>query len=419
MDLFGSFSLFEVSITELVYRVEFHWTYVVAQAVAHRPCFHGLAACDPESTRAWLKSLDASDQALFRKVLNGTHITQDGKKHCQETTSDVCPFCDCSDSRYHRFWEEHFADFRSHLTQGEKDIIRDLPASLTGMGWSLHPTTMCDWNAYFAALEDVSLSPISGTGLIHLFTDGSCVDQHLQPQRFAAWAVVKAVNTGIADAQVLAAQPLPGLLQSAARAEVYATLQALRLTAEHDGPVMIWTDCDAVVCRFRKILAGHQIQMSSAHADLWSEIAQLLQSSQYPRQVTHVSAHQDPSCADTFLQEWCFVHNELVDKMAVQANYARDRTFWRLWASHCQACQFVFHYNRLVQRVQLAISQAVVRGEKPVQLDEANEEVHAAPDSAGHVSVDKTASFADSRCSCKVVWRLSCEKYCQLVLAGN
>ena len=135
VDLFGTFSLFDVSITELVYRVEFQWTYIVAQAVSHRPCFQGLDACDPGATRLWLRSLEVSDQALFRKVLNGTHITQDGKKHCQEASSDVCPYCECSDSRYHRFWEcEHFSQHRIHLTTEERDTIRDLPASLTCSG---------------------------------------------------------------------------------------------------------------------------------------------------------------------------------------------------------------------------------------------------------------------------------------------
>lgn len=381
-DFFGSFSLFEVSITELIYRVEFQWTYVVAHAVSHRPCFHGLEGCDPSSTRDWLASLDVSDRALFRKVLNGTHITQDGKKYCQEATTDVCPFCECSDSRYHRFWEcEYFGNYRQHLTRGERETVRDLPAALTCSGWSIHPTTQFAWNTYFATMTEAPLGPIHGQDNLHLFTDGSCVDQHLPSQRFAAWSLIRAgTSTDTAEGTaVLAAQPLPGLLQSAVRAEVYAVLQALRVTAEYDGPVFIWTDSDAVVRRFRRIQAGHTVLTNSAHADLWKEIAQLLHACNHPCQITHVSAHRDPCAAENFLQEWCFVHNALADRMAVQANYSRDRSFWQLWATHQQACQVVAHYNRLVQGVQLTISQAVVRMEKPIALEEAGENAEEVP----------------------------------------
>ena len=128
VDGIGTFSLFTISQPELAFRIELQWPYVVAAAVQHRPCFQGLENCDASDTRQWMLTLDAADQALFRKVLNGTHITQDGKHHCQETTDDQCPFCACVDSRYHRFWEcEKFVSHRAHLPQQVRDHIVDLP----------------------------------------------------------------------------------------------------------------------------------------------------------------------------------------------------------------------------------------------------------------------------------------------------
>ena len=373
-DLFGIFSLFEVSITELLLRMEYQWTFVVSQSVSHRPCFAGLDRCDPRATRAWLSTLEVSDRALFRKVLNGTHITQDGKKYCQEASDDICPYCECSDSRYHRFWEcDRFHEFRKHLSPEERAVICDLPPAVTGCGWSLAPTTMVEWNAHFVSLPDVLLprlrEPASET--IHLFTDGSCVDQHAPELRFAAWALIRAANCGsqIQHATVVAAQPLRGLLQSAIRAEIFAVLQALRHTAEHGGVVMIWTDSDAVVRKFRRISAGHLVRMNSSHSDLWLEISQLLHDARAPRLITHVFAHRCIDLAENFLQEWCFLHNHLADQNAVHANYARDKPFRLLRGRHQAALRFTSHYNSLVQRVQLAISQAVVRMEKPVQLD--------------------------------------------------
>lgn len=371
-DLFGPFSLFAVSITELVMRVEFQWTFNVAQAVAHRPCFGGLAACDPAATRRWLLGLDASDQALFRKILNGTHITQDGKKYAQEVDTDVCPYCECSDSRYHRFWEcQHFDHLRTHLSHHDRDAICDLPAALTSSGWALHPTTVYEWNAYFASLEVPSLQPLRGKDVIHLFTDGSCFDQHLPAQRFAAWSVVQAHarEANQPDAEIVAALPLPGILQSAVRAEIFAFLQALRLTAETAAEVHIWTDSDAVLRKFRKIQAGHEVLTNSCHADLWTDITVLLRTRRYPCHVTRVSAHRSPDSANNFLQEWCFTHNAMADQAAVLANQSRDASFWDLHDRHCGALAAIGYYNRLVQNVQLLISREVVRGEKPVQLE--------------------------------------------------
>ena len=308
-DVFGPFSLFETSFTELTVRVEFQWTYVVAQAVSHRPCFNGLERCDPGATRLWLNSLAVSDQALFRKVLNGTHITQDGKRHSQEATDDVCPYCNCSDSRYHRFWEcPFFSSFRQHLTPEDCDTIRELPPALTCCGWALQPTTVFEWTAYFVSLPEERLPPLQGTATVHLFTDGSCADQHSPAQRFAAWALVQAdeCSSHVCQARVLAAQPLPGLLQSAVRAEIYAVLQALRCTADYDGTVMIWSDSDAVVQKFRRLHAGGEVLTNSSHADLWKEIAHLLRGAHSPRYITHVYAHRHPDTADFFCKNGVF-----------------------------------------------------------------------------------------------------------------
>lgn len=145
LDMWGSFSLFDISMAELQYRVEMQWPHVVAAQTEHRRCFTGLDRCDAADTRKWLGSLEVSDQGLFRKILNGSHFTQDGKMHCQEVDTDVCEFCACSDSRYHRFWEcERFETHRTHLTTSERKCISELPEVLTCAGWSLQPTTLHD-----------------------------------------------------------------------------------------------------------------------------------------------------------------------------------------------------------------------------------------------------------------------------------
>lgn len=371
-DGFGPFSLFEISMTELQYRLSFQWTHVVASAVAHRPGFKGLENCDPQATRQWLSSLAPSDRALMHKVLNGTHITQDGKKYCQEADTDLCPYCECSDSRYHRFWEcVHFAPLRAFVSPDESNVILDLPEVHSCSGWAIQPTTLVEWNTYFAQLSLPDVIPVHKGNHMNLFTDGSCFEQQSSQSRFAGWAVVLASPESVIDysgAEVMDRGPLPGLLQSAGRAEIFAVLRALQLVPEGVDSVMIWTDCDAVVKRFRKTLAGHAVSPSSTHADLWSQISDLLQVRGYTIGITKVAAHQDPETARSVLEEWCFRHNHLADKHAVQANFDRTDDFWDLWDRHQRALGFASHYNQIMWQVQLKVSQAVVRGDQPLPV---------------------------------------------------
>ena len=376
-DMIGSFSLFEISAVELRYRVERHWPHVVAEAVRHRPNFVGLGEVDVEATREWMQSLDPADQGLFRKVLNGTHITQDGKKHCQEAELDVCPFCDCTDSRYHRFWQcERFAHRRSHVTAMDAEAILSLPDAVTCCGWALAPSTRLEWDQYFVGLQLTRPPRAQAKGALHLFTDGSCYLQHSPQLRYAAWAVVQATEASAHSFEgttLVKSGPLPGLLQSAVRAEVFAILRALQSSEHHVGPLFLWTDCAAVVRRMRKILAGHGIRMNSAHADLWLEIERLTHMRSAEVCITRVAAHQRLQGHESLLEEWCFRHNALVDKFAVQANQSRGDGFWRLHARHVHAVNRVNDLSRLIQRVQLDISKEIVSMEPsdlPYELPE-------------------------------------------------
>ncbi|CAL1170545.1 unnamed protein product [Cladocopium goreaui] len=106
--------------------------------------------------------------------------------------------------------------------------------------------------------------------------------------------------------RILAAGALPGLLQSAVRAEIYAVLKALQLAVTHEGPVMLWSDCDAVVRRVRKLLAGHAVKPNASHSDLWYEVQQCLSARVGITQITRVAAHQTDEGQGSVFAEWCF-----------------------------------------------------------------------------------------------------------------
>lgn len=369
-DAISPFSLFEVSAAELLFRVEFQWPSIVATEVLHRTCFAGLDLTDPGDVRQWLSMHDMADQALFRNILNGTHFTQNGKSHCQEGVDDTCPFCNCSDSRFHRFWQcEHFAFLRKDVPADVLDAVIDLPEALTSSGWSLLPSTWLEWCQYFAAINEPAIPEPQFHTDVHLFTDGSCVHQKCPGTRFAGWAVI-AASIHVYDSSrsyILDSGVVPGLLQSAVRAEIFAILRALQSTFSHRGTVHLWTDCEAVVKRFRRIAAGGQVKMNSLHADLWLNIQANLQTRAGRTCITRVAAHQNFDFAPTAFHDWCYRHNDMADRAAVQANFAREPMFWQLYHRHLVARAGITRINRAVQNVQLEISREVLRNQSPLQ----------------------------------------------------
>ena len=368
-DMFGLFALFQVSLQEIVMRAIWAWQLVVAQKVSHRPGFFNLQFADAVDARCWLKQLPCDDQILFQKCLNGCHITQDGKSHCQEGGSEQCPYCQCSDSRYHRFWQcERFAHRRAHLPHDLQVLLPSLPEFLTGYGWSLRPHTMLQWYRMLAEIPCsplVVLEPLHHD--IHLFTDGSCLNQASPGCRVASWAVVCAAPNEMSGGQVVDLGPLPGLIQSSYRAEIYAVWRALVAARKHQGSVHIWTDCKAVLVRTRRLLRGGELRVNGAHYDLWCCVSEALHEFR-PGQVciTKVKAHQGICQANTPLEEWCFWHNQVADQAASRAQWDRPVDFWKFYELHVSttlACQSI---SRQVQQVLLAISQDVVREDEDI-----------------------------------------------------
>ena len=257
-DHLGSFSLFTASMNEVVMRARWAWQCVVAAQVTHRPGFHNLHYADPGDTREFLRHLASDDLELFHKCLNGSHITQEAKMYCQEGGDSTCPYCDCVDSRFHRFWVcARFAAERACLSSDVLALIPDAPDFLTGYGWSIRPYTLAEWYRTLSAILIDVVNPLTDLGGdVHLFTDGSCLNQTYPTCRVASWAVVLADSVGNMVGQVLDVGPLPGILQSSYRAEIFAVLRALQLARMQTGRIHLWTDCSAVVTRLNRLLRG-------------------------------------------------------------------------------------------------------------------------------------------------------------------
>lgn len=193
-DAFGTFGLFEVSLAELVLRAQWAWQHVVAEQVSHREGFCDLHFADAADTRSFLNTLPADEQVLFHKCLNGCHITQDARSYCQEGGSKLCPYCMCTDSRFHRFWVcEQFASARTDVPADVWKLLVSAPEYLTCYGWSVRPYTFHSWYQALANVQAPMPPPLPClANEVHVFTDGSCLNQSFPSCRLAAWAVVLA-----------------------------------------------------------------------------------------------------------------------------------------------------------------------------------------------------------------------------------
>ena len=365
-DELGVFSLFRTSTKELLVRMEYQWLNQVSSQTVHRKAMQGLSQTSPKATRKWLQALSGCDQALYRKLLNGTHITQDSKHYCQSSASPTCPYCNCEDSRFHRFWQcYHFSWARANIPDHLFAELVDLPEAVTCHGWALRPSTDSEWWAYFANLMPPARFPrVDLPPHVHLFTDGSCQCQHDESMRFASYAVLMADPTQLDDfssCQVVESGPLPGLLQSAVRAEIFAALRAVEFAAANRAAITLWTDCAAVVRKLRRLIQGHSIRPNSMHADLWLQVSDRLHGMPpHHVTVTKVQAHPALHLASSPLEEWAFTYNAQVDRLAVAANFRRSSEFWMLFHRHGLAVKYAHTVSSHVQQVLLSVSQAVV-----------------------------------------------------------
>ena len=369
-DAFGRFSLLSISYPELCLRVSWAWNKVVASEVAHRPSFEGLAFCDPSATRRFFSSLPPVDQGLFRKALNGAHFTQDAICHWSSSGTTICEFCGSQDSRNHRFWFcPVFQSERQHCDETFWELFPSLPPCLTLHGWALRPSTWNDWVRQLLSIElpDMTQAPcptFTNDGWIDVFSDGSCLWPQQHDLKVAAWAIIQAHPSGeVSSSQVLMAGQVPGVLQSAFRAELLAIHQALRYACSWKKKIRLWSDCQSVVCRLNTMLSDRSPPaVNSNHADLWQDIFEYLECLDFRNAVmiTKVAAHQDCSQVVDAAECWAFIHNATADRAARLANLQRTQDFWSLHRKHAQEIERVDYVTRVVQTTILNISRKVI-----------------------------------------------------------
>ena len=377
-DRFGAFCVHTCNYTELKLRLTWAWHEFVAQQVSHRADFAGLAMADVGATRRALNALAVDDQALIRLSLAGGLLTERYKSKWTDKP-EGCQWCGASDTLAHRYWEcpQHH-DLRTTLAPDVPAILDFLPPSLSLRGWAPLPPTWHTWTQLLVDLPTDLPPPwtsLVGGGWTDLFTDGSCLCQSNPLLRCAAWsvAVVPAFTSLWQPGQVkmLGASLLPGLCQTAYRAELFAVAYALHCAADARAPVRIWTDCKGVLLKFNWLIRGcNKVNPNRTNADLWMWIQQSVDRLGSSNVMLYkVPAHRALHSATTKHEAWMFFHNDYADRAARLANQSRPTEFWNVWERHAQAVTATSNIVQQVRDVQLAVGRRQVQASVNVAAD--------------------------------------------------
>ena len=182
-----------------------------------------------------------------------------------------------------------------------------------------------------------SFHPFPDPQEYHVFVDGSCWQPGVQQLRLAAWAMLIAVPGFFGDPLPLADGLVPGLLQSAFRAELCVMISAMLFCVRVQRKVWIWSDCLGVVRRVRRFLEGSWVPgESTRHSDLWKIMLPHKETLSRLVCVCKVTSHLEPELEASIGDEWCAFYNNLVDKAASNAQHSRGEAFWQTWSTLCR-----------------------------------------------------------------------------------
>lgn len=337
VDTISPFCVFSTHRDELLFRIVHAWPRVLAAEVYHRPSFAGIQQADIPALKRAMTEFGEADREFLKCALDGTLYIDVGRSKQEREGPRVCKFCQAPDSFYHRIWEcPNFASCRSKFPYTH--LLSELPPCLINHGWPTYPSEWLRLLEYFADLRMHCVLPFPvqwpTNQVLELFTDGACAHPTKPKLRFAAYAVTLALGgIGSLDHVVVGAGHVPGIIQTAYRAELLAMVRAFEVVGQLGRVGRIWSDNLAVCRRARKILEGWVPKRTLAHFDLLDRLVELVREFDLGNKVSVVKvvSHASLLTAEDDLQHWAFWRNNLVDAAADYTNNSRPSIFWKLW----------------------------------------------------------------------------------------
>ena len=378
-DRFGTFDCYSWNYNEVCLRLQWAWQQRAATFVQHRVDFQGLAWVDTLTTRRKLASLDLPHQALYRLGLAGGVFTADASTHWTDSGSSCCKWCGCPDSLHHRYWTcSHTSHLREKHCPDVMPLLDKLPAALTLRGWALHCPSWPQWISLLTSLPrgiPDTVTSLSLTGWNHVFTDGSCLWQSHPALRVASWSAVvaspfsKSWTFGVQG--ILGSHYLPGLCQSAFRAELYALAFTLHHAAVTGARVHIWSDCLGVVNVFHLLTKGKgHVKPNTSNGDLWQWVLTSVEwLGLHNVRVGKVRAHQSLAGASTLFEVWQWWNNGAADRAAKMSTVSRPPSFWKTWSTYAGEYFQALKLHDQIVKLHLAVADLSVLTKETGEFD--------------------------------------------------
>ena len=308
------------------------WLNYVAIQHQHRHSMRDLDGIDVSLLRADLNRLSPLDLARVCALRSGAFMF--GACHMKYDASQdgLCPLCRVLDDHEHRVCKcPRFAEARRPFAWVcelwptlpcclKVHLLPPLNPHLSALRHCLAQTP--DRSAAFASLKHNHTPQ-------HLFSDGSCLLSTSPAFALAAWSCVNATS-----GELLACGHVPGIAQTAPRAELWGAISCLKWGLKVGARVLLWTDSDQVGRGIRRIQAGTFVA-NTENPDLWALIAELVRMySAGDLMVQHVPSHLDPRSSLSPFEDWAISWNSHADTAAGIANLNRS---WELQQAHERA----------------------------------------------------------------------------------
>lgn len=310
------------------------WLHFVAAQVQHRKTMTDLTGICAELTLLDRATMTPQDLSRTLALQSGAFISDWSHAKFDQTKKPICSGCLVPNTQRHWFTCPLFGAVRAEMAEtfewlpGVPDCVLHhllVPRSPFELGLK----------TYFQNLEDLTghFHSEPGEGLQNLFSDGSFFLEHPKIASVGAWSLVNS-TTGAA----IGTGPVPGLVQSISRAELYGALAAVKWVSHFQVAARLWSDSKSTVEGLLAILSGRWVvDTSCENHDLWQQISILI--ADLPADTFSacwIPSHLDEALCTIAEEEWVAVWNAVADQMAVSTNRLRSPEYRQLKSAALQ-----------------------------------------------------------------------------------
>ena len=373
---------------ELHLRMTEAWQARQCGHLSHRKTFQALERVHAKFSVEALPP-DPLKRSILTRCLDGIFFTANHLRHRAVPQSTICIFCQGQDSAYHRHWECPVLEIaRKACPPDVRKLVPDLPLSASCHGWFEAPPEFTAFRNILQAYPDTTWQwtyPGFLPPLLDLFTDGSCLCPQDSFGRLSSWGVVlydvdKQVFTPVA------ADLVPGLIQTVPRAEYFAVLGALRFAVSVRRPFRLWVDNQQVCTFLQAVLAGEvpRCAKNTPNHDLRLQILDLLVGVRHHcRGVFKVCSHQDLDLLDDEAEVWACTGNQAADAEANHV-FSQHPSVLDAWFSLQTALQNQRRIRDEVHKTLLAVGEFVLHRSQTIAScdadpDEPRQDIQSQP----------------------------------------